>query len=317
MRSAPFTLQSVVRATGLSAHVLRAWERRYRLVSPTRSPSGQRRYSEEQVQYLLLLKRATQAGYPIGTLAGRSDTEIRRLIKAETSTAFDGDTVDPDERLKNECLKAIRALDPKELDDAMERGLVRLGHQGFLRRVVSRVAEEVGVLWRDGKITAAHEHFFTATARTFLSSYTQQFAPPPDAPVLVVATPVGQHHELGAFMAAVAATHLGWRAIYLGSSLPAAEICAAVVESDARALALSIIYPSDDRKLATELRSIRKQLPNIDIIVGGRATGSYAAVFKAIRARVVEDLAQLGDELDSLRAGAFLDSIPQKGGAGR
>ena len=203
-------------------------------------------------------------------------------------------------------------MDPNALELAMEGGLAQLGHQGFLRRIVSPVAEEVGVLWRNGQITAAHEHFFTATARTFLGSYTQQFAPAPDAPALVVATPLGQHHELGAFMAAVTATHLGWRPIYLGCSLPAAELVAAVLKSTARVLALSIIYPTDDRKLIRELRTIRKHLPGIDIIVGGRATDSYAPVLHAIHAHVVSDLAQFGDELDQLRARALLDTSTSK-----
>jgi methanogenic corrinoid protein MtbC1 len=193
-------------------------------------------------------------------------------------------------------------MDPLALESAMERGLTRLGHQGFLNRVVSPLAEQVGALWRSGDITAAHEHFFTASARTFLGSYTQQFAPAPDAPVLIVATPRGQHHELGAFMAAVAAIHLGWRTIHLGCSLPAAEIVAAVREAEARVLALSIIYPVDDPQLPKELQSIRKHLPDVEIIVGGRATDSYAGALKEIKARIVTDLGQLGDELDRIRA---------------
>jgi MerR family transcriptional regulator, light-induced transcriptional regulator len=184
----------------------------------------------------------------------------------------------------------------------LEKALVRFGQQGLLLRIVAPLAEQVGQMWRQGELTAAHEHFFTATARTFMGTLAQQFAVSDDAPVLVAATPAGQYHELGAFMAAVAATYLGWRGVYLGCSLPAAEIAAAVIQLEAPVLVLSIIYPADDRKLPNELQTIRKRLPDTTLIVGGRVAHSYNAVLKRIKARIVDDIAGLGDELDKIRA---------------
>ena len=67
-------------------------------------------------------------------------------------------------------------------------------------------------------------------------------------------------------------------------------------------LALSIIHPPDDRRLLTELRTIRRRLPEVNLIVGGRAAHSYRAVLKSINARVTSDLVNLGDELDAIRA---------------
>src|SRR5689334_11826376 len=233
LKSHLFSLQSVVRATGLSAHLLRAWEKRYGAVRPARSKSGHRRYTTADVQRSLLLKRATKAGHPIGTIATRSEPEIRHLISGNAPTHRAAAVVAPETELLRECLAAVRAMDQPALARALDLALGRFGHQSVLRRIVAPLAEEIGALWRNGQITAAHEHFFTAIARSFLGSSAQQFALPANAPALIAATPAGQHHELGAFMAVVVATHLGWRAIYLGSSLPAAEIAAAVIQVEA------------------------------------------------------------------------------------
>ena len=302
MKAAHLSLQSVVRATGLSAHVLRAWEKRYGAVRPARSKAGQRRYTQADVQRLLLLQRVTRAGHPISTIVGRSDSELQRLLAGaavqRTTRGFDS----PEYELRRECIDAVRLMDEAALARTLESALARLGYHGLLCRIVAPLAEEIGERWRSGEITAAHEHFFTAVARTFLGTSAQQFAQTNDAPALVAATPAGQHHELGAFMAAVTATHLGWRAIYLGSSLPAAEIAAAVVQAGARVLVLSIVYPSDDRKLAGELRTLRKLLPDVDLIVGGRAASGYGDALKKIKARVVKELGGLGRELDLIRA---------------
>jgi MerR family transcriptional regulator, light-induced transcriptional regulator len=299
-----FSVQSVARRAGLSAHTIRAWEKRYRAVRPARSRAGQRRYTEADVQRLILLGRATNAGHAIGTIAQLPDPQLRRLLNRDAERGGKSSSAAAlDEEFRTECISAVEAMNEPALVGALEKALVRFGQQGLLRRIVAPLAEQIGELWRHGELTAAHEHFFTATARTFIGTLAQQFAISADAPVLVAATPAGQYHELGAFMAAVAATYLGWRGVYLGSSLPAAEVAAAVIQVGAPVLVLSIIYPGDDGKLPNELQAIRKRLPDTILIVGGRVARSYGAVLKRINARIVDDIAELGDELDKIRAG--------------
>lgn len=302
METAHLSLQAVARATGLSGHVLRAWEKRYGAIRPARSKAGQRRYTDADVQRLILLERATRAGYPISTIVSRPDAELQRLLHRGAGPKAARVMAATEKEFRNGCIRAVRAMDETALARALERALMRLGYHGLLARVVAPLAEEIGEQWRQGEITAAHEHFFTAVARTCLGTAAQQFAPAADAPVLIAATPAGQHHELGAFMAAVLATHLGWRAIYLGPSLPAAEIAAAVVQSEAGALVLSIVYPGDDPKLPGELRAVRKHLPDVELVVGGRAALNFRGVLKEIKARLVTNLSDLGDELDVIRA---------------
>jgi methylmalonyl-CoA mutase cobalamin-binding subunit len=174
------------------------------------------------------------------------------------------------------------------------------------------MAEQIGELWRDGAITAAHEHFFTATAKLFLGNAAKQFAPPGLAPLLIACTPLNQHHELGALMASVAAAHLGWRVIYLGPVLPAAEIAGAAAQHSARAVALSIVHPADDPLLPDELRALRHLLgADTDIIVGGRALHSYAKALEEIGALVVTDLDDFFDQLDTLRSSVQDDPEPR------
>ena len=100
-----------------------------------------------------------------------------------------------------------------------------------------------------------------------------------------MATPSGQLHELGAVMAAAAATNVGWMVTYLGTGLPPAEIAGAALQNGAKAIALSIVYPEDDPNLTTELQSLRKYLPHeVKILVGGRAAEGYKEVLNQIGA---------------------------------
>jgi methylmalonyl-CoA mutase cobalamin-binding subunit len=140
---------------------------------------------------------------------------------------------------------------------------------------------QIGELWQRGEITAAHEHFASAIIRDFLTRGGRGYASEEHAPCAIVATPAGQLHELGAVMVAAAASNLGWRAVYLGASLPAAEIAGAAVQNDARVVLLSIVYPADDRQVATDLALLRRLLPSrIEIVAGGRAARAYARTLK-------------------------------------
>ncbi|MGA7881997.1 MAG: cobalamin-dependent protein [Terrimicrobiaceae bacterium] len=148
----------------------------------------------------------------------------------------------------------------------------------------------------------SHEHFATAAIRAFLLNPSRQYAGESAHATLVAATPQGQLHELGAVMATALASEQGWRAIYLGPSLPAAEIAGAAIQNRAKAIALSIIYPADDPNLERELFDLRRFLRrNVAILVGGRAAEHYRTAIESVGATLVSDLARLQVELATIR----------------
>jgi len=299
-------IKVVANRTGLSAHVIRIWEKRYGAVSPERTGTNRRLYSDEQIERLSLLRDITQAGHSIGHIAKLPTEKLRKLAiesldtKRPAARAGRGGPAAP--AFLEECIAAVKALDARALEGALKRGATELGAQGLLQRVVAPLARDVGELWREGSLTAAHEHFATAVIRVFLSQAAKPFAGADQAPVLVVATPAGQLHELGALLVGAAAANLGWHVTYLGAGLPAAEIAGAARQSHAKAVALSLVYPEDDPRLATELTALRQALPpDVTLLVGGRAMAAYRDVLKQIGATLVEDLPQLGSALDNLR----------------
>ena len=112
-----------------------------------------------------------------------------------------------------------------------------------------------------------------------------------------MATPVGQVHELGAQMISVRLAVAGYRVVYLGANLPAAEIAHAAEVSSAHTVCLSLVFPAEDPLVATELERLARLLgPEVTVVLGGRAAASYDAVIKAsgaARADTLDDLARL------------------------
>jgi len=302
-------IKAVVRRTGLTAHVIRIWEKRYGAVEPARTGTNRRLYSDEQVERLSLLRNLTLTDHNIGHVAKLPTEMLRRLTREIQGTnGHDSPLLTaPPAALSflDESIAAVRSLNSRALETTLQRAEVELGWQGLLQRVVVPLSQAIGDLWRDGTITAAHEHFATAIIRIFLGHAAKPFAGTENAPGLVIATPAGQIHELGALLVGAAAANLGWHVTYLGASLPAAEIAGAARQTCARAVAISLVFPEDDPRLADELTKLRDSLPTeISLLVGGRAIPAYRDALEKIEATVIRDLTHLCSTLDSLRRSA-------------
>jgi DNA-binding transcriptional MerR regulator/methylmalonyl-CoA mutase cobalamin-binding subunit len=311
MSNAGHPIKAVARLTGLSAYVIRIWEHRYGAVKPERTGTNRRLYSLPQIERLTLLREMSQAGHNIGLIA-RLPTERLRELAAEAGSLRPHENLRPrpagtavaqsDISLIEECVAAVEALDATALEAAFKRGVRALGTVGLLQRVVGPLAQRIGEMWINGTITAAHEHLASAVMRNFLWNSAKPYGEPKNGPVLVVATPAGQLHELGALLVAALATNLGWRVTYLGASLPAAEIAGAALQSGARAVALSLVYPADDPGLAGELIRLRELLPDeTDLVAGGRAAPAYRETLESIGAFLIGDLSEAAPKLEALR----------------
>lgn len=301
MTRAHYSIRVASARSGLSPHVIRIWEKRYGAVQPKRTGTNRRLYSDSEIGRLTLLRLATASGHSIGNIATLPLAELKSLVGEAEPEARRARIRSPAQSFHDDCLQAVKALDARQLGEHLQRALIALGHQGLLRQLVAPLARRTGELWRAGVITAAHEHFFTAALKVFLGNVSGQFAVSPTAPAIVIATPAGQFHELGAVMINATAAQLGWRTTYLGASLPAAEIAGAAVQSRAAAIALSIVYPEDDPNLPKELIRLRQFLPaEVRILSGGRGAPAYSKTLDRIGAIQPANLDAFSQQLEAL-----------------
>ena len=305
-----YSMKAVSLRTGLTPHAIRAWERRYGAVSPSRDSNNRRCYDEGDVERLTLLHKATEAGFHIGSIAGYSGDELRDLLTetpGRSGKAFPIPTPGMDEEVSGnpedyveKFILALEKMDVKSLDSLLAVAEIDLGRNVLVDRVVVPLMERVGDMWRRGEIRIAHEHLATQTVRTFLGGLLSSQGTYPRAPHALVTTPSNQVHELGALAAAVAASSEGWNVNYLGPNLPAEEIAGAVNHFGSKAVILSLVYPESDFMVENEIRKLRKHLPGVPFVVGGRARQSYAQVLKETGAIIVDDLYGLRRALEAL-----------------
>ncbi len=304
-----YTIQKAALLAGTTPFVIRAWEKRYTVLTPERTPTNRRLYTEEDIEKLTLLRKSVEAGHKISHIAKLSVAELRSLAGAFPAMETSEETAENSEPASflDECMLAIDRLDAEALENLLARASAMLGAMGMIDRVVVPLLYYMGNGWREGHVRIADEHMATTVLRTHLMRTLSSFQPSLPAPCVVVSTSAGQHHEFGALLAAVSAALQGWRVLYIGTNTPAEEIAGAVHRIGAQAVALSIVYPPDDARLPDELLTLRRCLgKDIPILIGGRNTTAYKDTLTAIRARLPVNLHGLRMELEAIQSGSKL-----------
>lgn len=172
-----------------------------------------------------------------------------------------------------------------------------------MENVIVPLMRAVGNGWRDGTLRVVHEHIATAVVRTYLGEPEHAFQLSDNAPEVVVATPLGQLHELGALMAAAMAISEGWRATYVGPNVHAETIAETARVRRARAVALSILHPMDDSRVSEQIEELAQLLPPfVTLIVGGRGTIAYRDALERVGAVRLTNYESLRHTLETLRS---------------
>jgi methanogenic corrinoid protein MtbC1 len=286
--------------TGIPQDLLRAWEKRYDAVVPQRGPTGRRLYSDADIEKLRLLKAAVSGGRRISDVASLSIDELRIVTAEDRTEAAPSPPGGSDLRsgdYLDSALEALEHLDKRQLERALADAAVELSAPDVRRKVIIPLLNCIGDRWQEGTLRIVHEHLASAIVRAFMER-PGNGSTLPGAPRLLITTPSGQRHELGALLAAVAAEEHGWDVIYLGPDLPAEEIAAAVRQLKPRAVALSVIYKNGNLQVQEEIRKLRRYVSeDIEIFVGGRAAGALKPALDDVGVKCIDNLAEFQSEL--------------------
>jgi DNA-binding transcriptional MerR regulator/methylmalonyl-CoA mutase cobalamin-binding subunit len=264
-----YPLGAVSRLTGLSAEVLRAWERRYGAVQPPRTPGGTRRYRAQDVERLQMLKRAVDAGHRIGDVASLEDAELARRVERKREAGSD--------HIK-QVLAALLQFNAAEVQRLLAIQLSALGPIRFASDYVAPLVREIGERWANGSLPIGSEHIASGFLRSMLGSSLQPNVASLMGPRIVFATPPGERHEIGLQMVALTAMGAGAAPIYLGAELPVEELLLAVARTNASALALSLVT-IDATDAARTVGALRAGLaPDVQLWIGGAQAPSLPPI---------------------------------------
>jgi len=215
-----YSVAQVEALTGIKAHTLRIWERRYDFLNPMRTATNIRYYSDEELKKLLNFGILVRNGYRVSKLNKMSDEEVFD----EVTKVLANPNSESSDDMKGLTLSMLE-MNEEDFDDIFERQVIR---RGFLKAITESVypfLQYVGVLWTTNKAMIAQEHYISNLIRQKIIAAIERLSiPQKDAPSIVLFLLEGEEHEIGLLLASFVAKEMGWNVYYLGQSVPIVNI---------------------------------------------------------------------------------------------
>jgi methanogenic corrinoid protein MtbC1/transposase-like protein len=256
-------IAAIARRTGVGEHTLRKWEHRYAVLRPARTPGGQRRYSEEDVERVLWLVARLNEGYRIG--------EAAALL-----TAAGGEAPGTPEELRDALIDAARCPSGEPLGPLLDQAFTLYPLEEALRDVLAPCLVGIGDGWARGELSVGQEHLTSAAIRARLE---RALAEPRGAVrgLAVLACAPGEQHELGLLMLACLLRADGWDTVYLGQSTPVADAVALAHSRQAAVLAFSATMTDNMETLVREFGALPAGAGSVATVIGGAAASARLA----------------------------------------
>jgi MerR family transcriptional regulator, light-induced transcriptional regulator len=253
------------RRSGVSPDLLRAWERRYGLLHPTRSAGGLRLYSLDDLERVRTMQRHLAAG-----LAAAEAAELAARPDPERDQAGGAPSAD----VQRELESAVAAFDEPQTQSILDALLATSTIEAALADVLLPFLHRLGERWERGEASVAEEHFATAVLRGRLLGLARGWGRGL-GPRAVLACAPGEQHDLGLIAFGLALRARGWRIVYLGADAPLDSVADAVDTARPSVAVISAVDPSRLHEHADALRALAQRGP---LFLGGASADAAAPI---------------------------------------
>jgi MerR family transcriptional regulator, light-induced transcriptional regulator len=257
----------LARRVGVAPETLRAWERRYGVLRPARTPGGYRVYGSDDELRALRMRELIESGWAAGEAA--QSLTVGEPTAPHTPPVGDAAT---------DLLTALLGFDCATAQGAFDRVFAVRSMDAAIREVVLPALNEIGERWARGEITVAQEHFATEMITGRLRGLGREW----DhglGPRTLLACPAGERHDIGLLCCALALHRRGWRVTYLGPDTPCDALKSAVAATDPALVVIGAVQRHPLRIAAPGLARLAERIP---VAVGGAgATPELAAAASA------------------------------------
>jgi MerR family transcriptional regulator, light-induced transcriptional regulator len=262
----------LARRVGVAPETLRAWERRYGVLRPSRTPGGYRVYGADDELRAQRMRELIESGWAAGQ-AAHAVTADETVSEPVPQHGL------PFAASSDELLDALLSFDCATVQAAFDRVFAARSMDAALRDVVLPALRDIGELWARGNVTIAQEHFATEVITGRLRGLGREW----DhglGPRAILACPAGERHDIGLLCCGLAMHRRGWRVTYLGPDTPTDALASAVEAVDPAIVVIGAVQRHPLRMAAPELAKLSRR---VTIAVGGAGVSPELATAAGAR----------------------------------
>lgn len=263
-----YSIKDLERLCGIKAHTIRAWENRYKIISPNRTNTNIRIYDDNQLKKLLNVSLLTNNGYKISKVSKFSQSELNKLLTKLYEEANDHIINKPEEIQINALMVAMIDLEEEKFDKIFSNNILRLGFEKTITRIIYPFLEKVGLMWGIDEINPAQEHFISNLIRQkVIVAIDALPVAPKDAETFLLFLPEKELHEIGLLMAHYLLKANGKQIVYLGQNVPYEDLKKVCEICDPDAMLTFMVMPQSKDDITQYLHQLAKDHPQKTLLV--------------------------------------------------
>ncbi len=273
-----YTIKTVVQETGIAPATLRAWERRYGVLSPGRSDGGYRLYSERDIATLRWLKNQVDAGVSISRAVAlleirhRAGEEPELEVERAPHPVAPAENVRGTETIVEELVETLSLFQEPHAEAVLGEAFALYPVDVVAEEIITPTLVEIGERWHRGEASIVQEHFATAFLRRRLTALFHAYPQPLTGPLAITGSGPSEWHDVGILLVSLNLRRHGWRVIYLGQNVPADHLLREIRKLKPDMVCLSAATRDSARAL-DEVYDLVQALPDPRprLVFGGRA----------------------------------------------
>jgi DNA-binding transcriptional MerR regulator len=260
-----YSIHDLDKLSGIKAHTIRVWERRFKIVTPHRTGTNRRRYGDDELRRIINISILKRNGFKISEIAKFSTSEIEEKVSFLSKDVFNPDTQ------IDSLVVAMVDYNEKAVNDVLIRSMMNRGMEETMDAIVFPFLKRIGIMWQTGSADVASEHFITNIFRQKLISAIDTLSPvlKPKRKKIILFLPENELHEVGLLFFNYVIKKMGHESLYLGQSTPLFAVVAVNNKFKADILITGLMSGFPGLKSDEYLSNLVKSFPKQKILVAG------------------------------------------------
>jgi MerR family transcriptional regulator, light-induced transcriptional regulator len=292
---AAYTIRDLERISGIKAHTIRIWEKRFGLIEPERTSTNIRTYCDAELRKLLNISILNKNGFKISKIARFTIEEIFDNINRLTENPCDTES-----QIDNMALAMID-LDELKFEKILSRSIIQFGFEDTVIKVMIPFLVRIGIMWQTGTINAAQEHFISNLVRQKMFVAIDSLVPGnSNNPITALLfLPEGELHEMGLLFANYLIRKRGHKVIYLGQNVPFTDLVEVAKKCQFDILVTAFISSASGRDILDYLQKLNEEVPGKIVFLSGELSANIKTQFPE-HVKYIDSPQSLMDELNLL-----------------
>ena len=289
---AEYKIKDLENLTGIKSHTIRIWEKRYRILSPDRTDTKIRTYSDSELTHLLTVSMLNRNGIKISKIAKLSQEDMNKLL-------WDIKVNKEPEYSMDKLLLSLVSLDEELFKETLANLLETEGLEKTFTDHLIPFLDRIGIMWLIGSVNPAQEHFMSNLIRQkIISEIDKQEIPVSTEKSVLMYLPEHEWHEMSLLFYHFLLRSKGVPTFYLGQSLPYESLVECIEKLKPNYILSSWLTAVDEKLVVSYFKKLKSDYPNLDVFAGGPQIKANSTALKKYIIEV-NDLASIMKHLES------------------